>query len=83
MNKGKYLDTIVEILKNELHAENIYDNTNLIDEGLLDSLSTIALVASLDDELGIEIPMRYLIPENFETPSKIEDLILRIENEDK
>jgi len=48
-------------------AENVTDDTSLLDEGYLDSTSVLEVVGFFEDELGIKVEDDELIPENFGT----------------
>lgn len=76
------MEKIIEIIKDIRPAANIDENTRLLDEHIIDSLSMIQLVAELDDEFDVEIEAMDIIPENFETVSAISKLIERLEDED-
>lgn len=76
------MEKIIEIIKGIRPAANIDENTRLLDEHIIDSLSMIQLVAELDDEFDVEIEAMDIIPENFETVSAICKLIERLEDED-
>lgn len=76
------MEKIIEIIKGIRPAANIDENTRLLDEHIIDSLSMIQLVAELDDEFDVEIEAMDIIPENFETVSAISKLIERLEDED-
>ena len=58
------------------------DSTRLIDDKIVDSLAMITLVAELSDEFDVEITARDIVPENFETPAAIKQMIERLEDED-
>jgi acyl carrier protein len=53
------------------------DQTQLIAQNLLDSMDLLRLVSWLEDTYGVSIDPDLLVPENFETPTKVADLVLR------
>jgi 2-hydroxymuconate-semialdehyde hydrolase len=55
--------------------EEIDDNTPLMSSGLIDSLSIVSLVAFIDKKYGVKIPDEKGTVENFETVTKIIDII--------
>lgn len=61
---------IVEDL-DALSAEELEGGTNLIAEGILDSISAMRLVNHIETRLQIKIPPRDLIPKNFITLAAI------------
>lgn len=50
---------------------------DLFEEGLLDSFDLITLVSELDREYGISIDGLDIVPENFSSVKRIEDLLVR------
>ena len=76
------MDTIIRILKGIKPAAEINETTELIKEGIVDSLSMIMLVTSLCNEFDVDITAKDITPENFSSPLTIYNLISRIEDED-
>ena len=54
--------------------------TDYIEEGLLDSLDIIYLVAELEKKLGISINGEEILPENFRNLKSIQRLITKIQD---
>jgi acyl carrier protein len=48
----------------------IPENARLVDLGM-DSVSMVALVMEIEDELGVRFPDELLMPETFETPATL------------
>ncbi|MCK6548439.1 acyl carrier protein [Myxococcota bacterium] len=42
--------------------------TRLLHDGHVDSFALVELIAELEQQLGLDLPMGTLIPEDFETP---------------
>lgn len=76
------MDKIIEIIKTIKPVANLDENTSLIQDKIIDSLSMIRLVAELEDEFDVEISARDIVPENFENVPAIYNLIERLEDED-
>ncbi len=55
--------------------EEIDESTPLISSGLIDSLSIVSLVAFIDKKYGVKIPDEKGTVENFETVTKIIEII--------
>ena len=55
--------------------------TELIDEGLLESFDVITLIAELEDQFGVEIPAEEIAPENFNSAEGIWRLLERMKEE--
>lgn len=71
------LDKIIEILKDVTPDPNaeIEEDTELIESGVIDSFDTVSLILELNDEFGIDIGVEDILPENFETPKTILELV--------
>jgi len=58
--------------------EDIGYDTSLLRDGYIDSFTVEVIVVFLEDEFGVEIPAKEVIPENFDTINKMIDLIKRL-----
>jgi len=75
------MEKLLNIL-NELRPEiDFIQNTNLIDDGSIDSFDIISLVGELEEAFDVEIGVENLLPENFNSASAMMDMILRLQNE--
>lgn len=72
----KYMrEQILEIL-NDINDEiGSFDGESLFDEGLIDSLVVIDLVAELNDAFDINITAKYIVEDNFKTVDRIVALV--------
>jgi acyl carrier protein len=61
--------------------DELTDDTNLIEEEILDSLGIFALVEFLETTFGIRIEADEVVMTNFETIASIEALVARLEPE--
>jgi acyl carrier protein len=59
-------------------ADELSDDTNLIEEEILDSLGIFALVEFLEETYGIQIEAEEVVMTNFETVKTIEALVTRL-----
>ena len=74
------MEKVIELLS-ELHPEIDFSaEESLIDDGILDSLDIVSLVAAIDTEFGITVPAEEIIPENFNSAEALWDLICRLED---
>ncbi len=55
--------------------ENLTDSTELITDGILNSLATLKLVAYLEKSCGIEIAPDELVPENLNSIAQIANFV--------
>ena len=68
-------EKVLEILSNIRPEFDFAENLNFIDEGMLDSLDVVTLVADLDSTFGISIDGVDIVPENFSSIESIIDLL--------
>lgn len=69
-------------LLNDLHSDVDFETcTTLIDDSILDSVDIVTLVAEIDAEFGVAVPVEELTPENFNSAQAIYEMILRLEDE--
>jgi acyl carrier protein len=66
---------IMLIISENKPGYEIEEDTNLIDSGILDSFDLLIVVSELESQLNIIIPGEMLVPENFETPFTIDQMI--------
>lgn len=50
----------------------------ILSAGLLDSVELVEIIAAIEEEYGIEIPLDDIEPENFDSLEKIFELIQRL-----
>ena len=62
---------------NEEAVENLGDDDNLFESGVLDSLQLVSLIAFIDDEFGLALDFDDLTEENLGTLSAIRGLVAR------
>ena len=75
------MEELIKILE-EINAGVDWENeTDLIENHILDSLKIVQLVGSLNDEFDIEITPKDIVPENFKTVKSIYEMIKRLEDE--
>ncbi len=66
MTIEKLAEEIFIYIKNELNHSNHFDiATNVVKEGLVDSLGILTLVSFLENRYRVEIPFEDITPENF------------------
>ena len=77
----RLMEKLLEILS-DLHPDVDFANTtDLIDDGILDSLDIVSLVAQIDAEFGVTIPAEEIIPENFNSAEELFALITKLDEE--
>lgn len=74
-------ETIIEILK-DIRSDIDFENaTALIDDGQLESLDIVAIVGEFNEEFDVEISVKDLVPENFNTVDAMVELISKAQED--
>lgn len=76
------MDELLDILKDLKPGVDFENQTNLIEDRILDSLDVMNLVVELNDEFDIEITPLDILPENFKSVETMYSLITRLQDED-
>lgn len=72
------MEKLLEILK-EIRPDVDFDNeTELIDDGILDSFDVVSIISEIDDAFGVQIRINELDPENFNSAAAIWSLIQKL-----
>lgn len=72
------MDKLLEILK-EIRPDVDFENeTELIDDGILDSFDVVSIISEIDDAFGVQIRINELEPENFNSVEAIWTLIQKL-----
>lgn len=75
------MEKLIEILQ-EIEDGVDYENcTTLIDDGYLDSLAIISLVAAIEEEFDVQVPTVEIVPANFNSAQAIWNLITKLQEE--
>ena len=75
------METLLRIL-NELHPEVDFETeTGLVDNKILDSFDIVTIVAEVDAEFDVQIPVVELTPENFNSAQALLALVERLMDE--
>lgn len=60
------------------HGTNVTEDTDLIEEGIVDSMGLMRLVTYLEDHAGVRVPDDEVGPDNFATVTAITQLVERL-----
>ncbi|MDO4800263.1 MAG: acyl carrier protein [Bacillota bacterium] len=73
------LEKIIQIIRNisPMEQAEIHADTHLIESGIIDSFDMLSLVMDLESEFRAGIGLDEVLFENFETPAKILELLVR------
>ena len=72
------MEELLEILNDLQPGVDFENETHLIDDHLLDSLSIISLVAELEDTFDVTIPAVEIIPDNFNSAEAMLEMLQRL-----
>lgn len=75
MNKPKHEDSIKIILSKIRPDIILQDDTNLIEENIIDSVDVIEIVVSLEKHFSINIDLDKTEPKHFESVSTLSNLV--------
>lgn len=72
------MEKLLEILKEIRPDVDFKNETELIDEGILDSFDVVSIISEIDDTFGVQIRINELAPENFNSAEAIWSLIQKL-----
>ncbi len=72
------MDKLLEILQGIRPDVDFENETELIDEGILDSFDVVSIISEIDDAFGVQIRINELEPENFNSAKAIWSLIEKL-----
>ena len=68
-------EKIIQILSNLRPEFDFNQSVDFVEEGMLDSFDVVTLVTTLDETFGISIDGVDVLPENFSSVERIENLL--------
>ncbi len=72
------MEKLLEILKGIRPDVDFENETELIDDGILDSFDVVSIISEIDDAFGVQIRINELDPENFNSAEAIWNLIVSL-----
>lgn len=69
------IEKILQMIREINPFDDFDENTMLIEDGILDSLTLVLLIGQIEGEFSVKIPEDGLDPANFETVNKIAEFI--------
>ena len=72
------MDKLLEILQGIRPDVDFENETELIDDGILDSFDVVSIISEIDDVFGVQIRINELDPENFNSAEAIWTLIQKL-----
>lgn len=73
------MDKLLEILHEIAPDVDFKKEKNLVENGLLDSLTIVMLVSDLENAFDVEITPVDIVPENFQSAEAIYSLVTRLQ----
>ena len=73
-------DKLLQILEEDCPGVDFAEETALVDDGVIESLDMVTIVADIMDAFGVTLTVDDLLPENFNTVDAMLDLIERKQN---
>lgn len=71
-------DKVLEVLEGEFPEIDFLSSDELVDDGILDSLTLTGIIAALTMEFGITIPYEEIIEENFNSVDGMASMVERL-----
>ncbi len=72
------MEKLLELLKGIRPDVDFENETELIDEGILDSFDVVSIISEIDDTFGVQIRINELDPDNFNSAEAIWNLIQKL-----
>lgn len=73
------MDKLLEILSEVRPDVDFKNETKLIDNGILDSLNIMEIIAEISDEFDIELSPADIVPANFNSAESLWTMIQRLQ----
>ncbi len=74
-------ERVLEVLQEEFPDVDFTSSEELVDDGILDSLTITEMIATLTMEFGITIPYEEIKEENFNSVAALAAMVERLQNE--
>lgn len=65
------MEQLIEILEELVLGEEFEGRSNLVTDGVLDSFAILSLISEISYEMGVDIPVSDVVPENFDSVDAI------------
>lgn len=72
------MEELIKLLKGIRPDVDFENETELIDEGVLDSMDVVSIISEIDDVFGVQIRITELDPDNFNSAEAIWELIQKL-----
>ena len=68
-------EKLLALLREEYPDIDFEESDELVDDGILDSLTVVGVISAISDEFNVEIPYEEISPENFNSIDAMAELI--------
>ncbi len=75
------MEKLISVLSSEKPGIDWANETDVLEDGLLDSMDLISIIPAIEEAFDIEIGMEYMDTENFESAEKMWAMIQEIQGE--
>lgn len=75
------MEKLIELLEGIKAGVDFRNEKKLVEDGLLDSFDIVEIIAAIDDEFDVEIPVMEVQPESFNDVESLYTLIQRLSEE--
>lgn len=72
------MEELIKLLKGIRPDVDFENETELIDDGILDSMDVVSIISEIDDVFGVQIRITELDPDNFNSWEAIWNLIQKL-----
>ena len=74
-------EKVLEVLSKEFPQIDFTASDALVDDGILDSLTIVSIISTLNMEFDIEIPYEEIIEDNFNSIEGLAKMVERLQDE--
>ncbi len=75
------MEELLEVLEDVKPDVDFRNSNRLIDDKLLDSLDIVSIVSALNEEFDIQISIKDIVPENFNSVDALYSLVKRLQED--
>ena len=76
------LDAVIEMLEDVKEGVDYRNATALVDNREIDSFDILGIISAIDDEFGLSVPAKDIVPANFNSAQSLCALINRLAEEE-
>lgn len=73
------MDKLIAILTDVCPEVDFVNGTDLVTNGVIDSMDVVAMIGEISDAFDVEVPVEEIKPENFDSAKAIFELIEKLQ----